>query len=105
MFEAAKASDPAGGFRQDRRAPGAELDQVRIEIVFRPAPRVAAGPPRPEGRRFAPRPGQPAQPGPPRPSQEPSRSSGQTGTGKSSAESSGSAQSGDAPGPPCEKKP
>ena len=105
MFEQTKSSIAQEGFNQIVELRGAELDQVRIEIVFRPAPRVAAGPPRPEGRRFAPRPGQPAQPGPPRPSQEPSRSSGQTGTGKSSAESSGSAQSGDAPGPPCEKKP
>jgi len=105
MFEQAKSSIAQEGFDQIVELRGAELDKMRIEIVFRPAPRVAAGPPRPEGRRLAPRPGQPAQPGPPRPPQESSPSSGQTGAGKPSTESGGSAQSGDAPGPPSEKKP
>jgi protein phosphatase len=105
MFEQAKASIAQEGFDQIVELRDEELDKARIEIVFRPAPRVAPGSPSPEGRRLAPRPGQPAQSGAPRPPQGASPSPGRTGTGKPSAESGGSAQSGDAPGPPSEKKP
>ena len=101
MFEQAKSSIAQEGFDQIVELRDEELDKVRIEIVFRPAPRVTAGPPHPEAHRFAPR---PAQPGPPRPPRESSPASGQTGTGKPSAEPGGSAQSGDAPVPPSEKK-
>ena len=105
MFEQAKSTIAQEGFDQIVEVRDEELDKVRIEIVFRPAPRVAPGPPRSEGRRLAPRAGQPAQPGPPGPLAQSSPSSGQTTTGKPSAESGGSGQSGDAPGPPSEKKP
>src|SRR2546427_401687 len=47
MFEQAKSSIAQEGFDQIVELRGAGLDKVRIEIVFRPAPRVAAGPPRP----------------------------------------------------------
>ena len=104
MFEQTKSSIAQEGFDQIVELRDEELNQVRIEIVFRPAPRVTAGPPHPEARRFAPRPAQPARPGPPGPPRESSPSSGQTGTGKPSAEPGGSAQSGDAPAPPSEKK-
>lgn len=54
-FEQAKSAIPQEGFDQVVELREEDLDKVRIEIVFRPVPRTAPGPPRPEARRSAPR--------------------------------------------------
>ena len=52
IFERAKSAIGQEGFDQVIELRDEELDRVRTEIVFRPVPRVAAVPTRPEANRF-----------------------------------------------------
>ncbi|MFB3923995.1 MAG: AAA family ATPase [Terriglobia bacterium] len=60
FFEQLKSSIKQEGFDQVIELRDEDLEKVRFEIVFRPVPRPAAPPERPERRRFAPRPPQQA---------------------------------------------
>lgn len=56
FFEQLKSSIKQEGFDQVVELRDEELENVRFEVVFRPVPRAAAPPERPERRRFTPRP-------------------------------------------------
>jgi predicted kinase len=60
LFEQAKSALKQEGFEQVIELGGEDLDQVQIEIVFRPVPRAVTDGALPERRRLAPRPPQPA---------------------------------------------
>lgn len=60
LFEQAKSALKQEGFEQVIELGGEDLDQVQIEIVFRPVPRAVTDGALPERRRLAPRPSQPA---------------------------------------------
>ncbi len=60
LFEQAKSALKQEGFEQVIELGGEDLDQVQIEIVFRPVPRAVTDGALPERRRPAPRPSQPA---------------------------------------------
>jgi len=60
FFEQLKSSIKQEGFDQVVELREEDLENVHFEVVFRPVPRAAAPPERPDRRRYAPRPPHPA---------------------------------------------